>query len=370
GEPAFSYASLWRDNRFSGRDRIGDANQISLGLTNRWLEADGFERQVFSIGQSFYFKDREVQLRGIDYRTRTQAQSSESPVALLYQYRYNRDWRFTSTFNWDTDQRETRSGSAMWHYQPADNPRKILNIGYRYRNETMRFDRETGLWTTNPDYDTPGTDNYIANYYITDGHDISFMWPSSNQWSPIGRWQRDYGRNRTVDPFGGFEYDSCCWKLRVINRYWIDYDETSLNPSRYDEPDRGIWLQSVFKGLGNVAGGSMGTLREESIKGYRQRESDAFEATRKTDRHVRGSADQHRPAGADGRAGPGGGHRRQRCHHGQSGGGTGQQRPRPAQSGRQPRAATDRRDPQAGNGPADPGKHSAADGSAGRHPDR
>ncbi|NLY58080.1 MAG: hypothetical protein GX071_06090, partial [Gammaproteobacteria bacterium] len=75
---------------------------------------------------------------------------------------------------------------------------------------------------------------------------------------------------------GGFEYDSCCWKLRVINRYWIDYDEASLNPRLNDEPDRGIFLQIVFKGLGNVTGGSMETLLEESINGYRQRESNAF----------------------------------------------------------------------------------------------
>ena len=275
-EPAFGYASLWRENRFAGKDRIGDANQISLGLTNRWLETNGFERQRFSIGQSFYFRDRKVQLRGIDYRDRDNAQSSESPLALVYQYRFNRDWRFTSSFNWDTDQSETRSGSAMWHYQPEDNPRKILNIGYRYRNDTMRFDRETGQWTTNPDYGVPGTSNYVRNYYKTDHHDMSFMWPVSPQWSLIGRWQRDYGRNRTVEAFGGFEYDSCCWKLRVINRYWIDYDERSLNPNRNDEPDRGIFLQIVFKGLGNVAGGGVDALLEESINGYRERENNAF----------------------------------------------------------------------------------------------
>src|SRR5690554_5867038 len=276
GEPAFSYASLWRDNRFSGRDRIGDANQISLGLTNRWIDSRGVERQTFSIGQAYYFRDREVQLRGIDYRQRREAQSSQSPVALVYQYRYNQDWRFSSTINWDTDQRETRSGSAMWHYQPEDDPRKILNVGYRYRNETMRFDRNQGIWTTNPDFGEPGDPDYIANYYKTDQHDISFMWPVSNQWSLIGRWQRDYGRNRTVEAFGGFEYDSCCWKLRVINRYWIDYDETSLNPRLNDEPDRGIFLQLVFKGLGNIAGGGMETLLEDSITGYRERESNAF----------------------------------------------------------------------------------------------
>lgn len=38
GETTFSYSSLWRDNRFAGKDRIGDANQLSLGLTNRWIQ--------------------------------------------------------------------------------------------------------------------------------------------------------------------------------------------------------------------------------------------------------------------------------------------------------------------------------------------
>ena len=39
------------------------------------------------------------------------------------------------------------------------------------------------------------------------------------QWNVIARWQHDYARNRTWKPSGGFEYDSCCWKLRLINRY-------------------------------------------------------------------------------------------------------------------------------------------------------
>src|SRR5699024_2699166 len=60
GEAQFSYASLFRDNRFSGRDRIGDTNQISLGLTNRWLEDSGFERQRISVGQAYYLSDRKV----------------------------------------------------------------------------------------------------------------------------------------------------------------------------------------------------------------------------------------------------------------------------------------------------------------------
>jgi len=276
GESSFSYSSLWRENRFSGKDRIGDANQVSLGVTSRWVEPSGFERQRLSIGQALYFEDRKVQLRGIDYRTRDSATADVSPYALEYMYRYNRDWRFTSTFNWDPDSHSTRSGSAMWHYQPADNPGKIVNVGYRYRNDTMRFDQATGEWTYGADYGTPGTPEYIKDYYKINQHDFSVIWPIVPQWSVIARWQHDYSRSRTLEAFGGFEYDNCCWKLRLINRYWIDYDETSLNPDRNDEPDNGIFLQIVLKGLGGVVGNATETFLDEGIQGYREREDQAF----------------------------------------------------------------------------------------------
>lgn len=64
-EPSFSYDSLWRENRFTGKDRIGDANQLSLGVTSRFIEENGFERASISAGQIYYFRDRRVQLPGL-----------------------------------------------------------------------------------------------------------------------------------------------------------------------------------------------------------------------------------------------------------------------------------------------------------------
>lgn len=277
GESSFSYSSLWRENRFSGKDRIGDENKLSLGVTNRWIEPNGFERQRFSIGQAFYFEDRQVQMPGIDYRTRTDATSSASPYALEYLYRFNRDWRFSSDFNWDPDSHSTRSGSAMFHYQPEDNPNKVVNAGYRYRDDSVRYDQASGNWVVGDgDYGVPGTANYIEDYYKISQHDFSVIWPIVPQWSVISRWQYDYGRDRTLEAFAGFEYDSCCWKLRLINRYWIDYDEVSLNPSLNDEADRGIFLQIVLKGLGGVVGNKVETFLDEGIQGYREREDKAF----------------------------------------------------------------------------------------------
>ncbi len=276
-ENTFNYSSLFRDNRFSGNDRIGDENKLSLGVTNRWVEENGFERQRLSVGQALYFKDRKVQLPGIDYSTRDDSLSDVSPYALEYEFRFNRDWRFSSDYNWDPDSRSPRSGSAMFHYQPEDNVNKVVNLGYRYRNDLIRYDEATGTWKVGGgDYGTPGDPNYIKDYYKIQQHDFSVMWPIVPQWTAIARWQHDYNRNRTLEAFGGFEYDNCCWKLRLINRYWIDYDDFSQATPQNEKGDHGVFLQIVLKGLGGVVGNKVESFLDQGIQGYRTREDQAY----------------------------------------------------------------------------------------------
>ncbi|TNF85046.1 LPS-assembly protein LptD [Pseudomonas sp. ICMP22404] len=276
-ESTFSYSSLFRDNRFTGSDRVGDENKLSLGVTNRWIEENGFERQRISVGQAFYFKDREVQLPGIDFKTREDAHSSVSPYALEYEYRWNRDWRTTADYNWDPDTHSPRSGSAMFHYQPEDNPNKVINAGYRYRNDLVRYDQTTGRWQVGGgDYGTPGTPGYVKDYYKIKQHDFSVIWPIVPQWNAISRWQYDYNRNRTLEAFGGFEYDNCCWKLRLINRYWVSYDEFSQEAPQNEKGDHGVFLQIVLKGLGGLTGAKVESFLDKGIQGYREREDQAF----------------------------------------------------------------------------------------------
>ncbi|MGO4001110.1 LPS-assembly protein LptD [Pseudomonas fluorescens] len=275
-EYTFNYASLFRDNRFSGSDRVGDENKLSLGVTNRWIEDNGFERQRISVGQAMYFKDREVQLPGIDAKDRKDAQANVSPYALEYEYRWNRDWRTTADYNWDPDSHSPRSGSAMFHYQPEDNPNKVINAGYRYRNDQVIYNQNTGKWQFGGDYGTPGQPGYVKDYYKIQQHDFSVIWPVVPQWNAISRWQYDYNRNRTLEAFGGFEYDNCCWKLRLINRYWVSYDEFSQEAPQNEKGDHGIFLQIVLKGLGGVVGTKVESFLDKGIQGYREREDQAF----------------------------------------------------------------------------------------------
>ncbi|MBD8562320.1 LPS-assembly protein LptD [Pseudomonas fluorescens] len=275
-ENSFSYSSLFRDNRFSGSDRIGDENKLSFGLTSRWIEENGFERQRASIGQAMYFKDREVQLPGVDAKTRDDAHSNVSPVALEYEFRFNRDWRATADYNWDTETHSPRSGSAMFHYQPEDNPNKVVNLGYRYRNDQVVYNQLTGKWQFGGDFGQEGDKDFVKDYYKIQQHDFSMMWPIVPQWNLITRWQYDYARNRTLEAFGGFEYDNCCWKLRVINRYWVSNDEYTQIAPQNEKGDHGLFFQIVLKGLGGLTGAKVESFLDKGIEGYREREDKAF----------------------------------------------------------------------------------------------
>lgn len=63
----FDYTRLFRESRFTNVDRINDANQISAGITTRFLESsNGAEKLTASIGQIFYFEDRRVTLKTTD----------------------------------------------------------------------------------------------------------------------------------------------------------------------------------------------------------------------------------------------------------------------------------------------------------------
>ncbi|MDT3722311.1 LPS-assembly protein LptD [Pseudomonas oryzihabitans] len=264
GEYTFSYSSLWRDNRFTGADRMGDANQIALGATSRFIEPNGFERANVSFGELFYFRDREVQLPGLENELPDDATTSRSPYALAGMYRFNRDWRVNGEYNWDPVLHHTDSGSVMFHYQPETEPGKVLNVGYRYRDNVRVYDPNLGRFT------------YNSDDYKIDQHDISFIWPIVPQWSAIARWQFDYNKSRTLEAFGGFEYDNCCWKLRLISRYWLKSEDDVYYTSQSSQADRGVFLQIVLKGLGNVFGGKTEGFLDRGIQGYREREDQAM----------------------------------------------------------------------------------------------
>src|SRR5690554_8137010 len=102
---------------------------------------------------------------------------------------------------WDPDTHRTRSGSTMFHYQPQDNLNKIVNFGYRYRNDGNDYNFTAGRWETGSADYTDGSGRVYKDFYKIEETDTSIMWPVVPQGNVIQAWQDDYNRNSTREAF-------------------------------------------------------------------------------------------------------------------------------------------------------------------------
>jgi LPS-assembly protein len=67
-------------------------------------------------------------------------------------------------------------------------------------------------------------------------------------------------RDRTsIDRFAGFEYGSCCWRIRLVGRHYVS--------NRTGESDTAVMLQLELKGLSSVGSSDDAFLRR-GIRGY------------------------------------------------------------------------------------------------------
>ena len=228
-EPDFSFAQLFRDNRFNGADRMADANQLTTALTTRIIDDEnGNERFSASIGQIHYYDDREVFLPGGEIETQ-----SSSDIAAEFVIR-DQHWSYRLSALQNTRTNEIDKGSFLYHYQRDD--RRIFNLGYRYRRDDVEAD-------------------------TIDQSDISFKWPISDHWSVLGRWNYSLTDEQDLESIAGFEYNSCCWAFRVIGRGHLTQDENNE-----DVFDRSIIFTLVLKGFGST--GRANKELERAILGF------------------------------------------------------------------------------------------------------
>jgi LPS-assembly protein len=228
----FSFAQLFRDNRFSGADRIGDANQLTLALTSRFLNTEsGRQTLSASIGQILYFDEQEVTLPDESF-----VEDDTSDLAGELALNLGNRWTASTTTLWDPDDDEVDLGAARVRYFGGNN--RILNLAYRFRRAEP---------------DIPALDEDLQQT------DVAFAWPLGAHWNVVGRWNYDLEARRDLELLAGFEYGSCCYKLRVVARRFIIGDEAEYNNS--------IEVQLVLKGLAQL-GSPLGDILQRGILGY------------------------------------------------------------------------------------------------------
>lgn len=238
-----TFDQLFTYNRFSGLDRIGDANQISAGISTRFIdEQSGFEKIRAGIGEIFYFKRRKVTLCNdsscIDNPDTRDNYYNQSPIAGLLKYNLTPYWSLSSDTLLRLKKWKFNNETITVHYQ--QDRQRIMNFSYTFVR----------------------TKSNAENLSQTA---VSFAWPIVRDWRGVTQWTQNWNHFSLQNILFGLQYDSCCWAVRFV----AGRGSTSINFNKTPQYDNAFYMQFALKGLGEIGSADPSQLLNNSIVGYK-----------------------------------------------------------------------------------------------------
>jgi len=222
--PDFNLIQLFRKYQFVGPDRISDTDQLSFGVTTRLIDGNtGRERLSATLGQTRYLSPQRVSLPD-----QAPNESSASDYVAEVAMNLSTAWALNVGYQWNSETDSTARAETRFEYRPQAD--RLFGLGYRYRRGLL----EQG--------------------------DLSLVWPVSERWRLIGRYSYSLLESEPLEQFVGWEYEACCWSLRVIGRQYVS--------RRTGETDSAISIQLELKGLSGGAR-SPEEFLDRGILGYR-----------------------------------------------------------------------------------------------------
>ena len=240
----FTYQQLFRDTRFTGHDRLGDADQLAIGVSSRFIDNNlGREFLSFSLGQLYYFEEGRVQLPGDPER-----KSSNSDIASQLRWSPSNRHSVNADLLYDARQGTLNQSNLRYHRRNDDG--SVINLGYSIRREGNQFG---------------GLENDVRQV------DASIAMPLNNQWKLFAKTQYDLEDNRSVENLIGAEYQNCCWLTRIVYQQALEPDDNSRSNTSDTETNSAILVEFQLKGLGGL-GTAVTSVLKESILGYQSNE--------------------------------------------------------------------------------------------------
>ncbi|MGY5451961.1 LPS assembly protein LptD [Agarivorans sp. MS3-6] len=229
------YYGLFRDQRYSGLDRIADANQITLGVNSRFLSPSNQETLRLSLGQIIYIEPSRTTLSP----NSESSTSSSSALAFEVDANIRQDWYGHVGLQIDTLESELNKANAAIEWRPE--AQKLIQLNYRYSlaDESMVSDI-----------------NQVGS---------KVAWPIHSKVSAVASYYRDMILDRSIESYLGLQYNSCCWGIRLTYQRGLKstYVDDSSGIDRVGEFDSSLRLDFEIKGLG----GSDTSSREEMLEG-------------------------------------------------------------------------------------------------------
>ena len=204
----FGFSQLFHYNRFTGADRQSDANQLTLALTTRSINQNsGHELWSLSFGQIVYFENQRV-------------------MPALSEPLDDNASPFIAEFVLHPTKQLSSRISTQWDWKNSEIDVAILGVTHRAANG-----RRMGA-------------EYRFRRDSLDQFDIRYYQPINERWKVLARVNYSLQDSDLLAAEAGFEYDSCCWALRVVAKRFLRNREGDTRDA--------IYVQLLLKGLTNI----------------------------------------------------------------------------------------------------------------------
>jgi len=218
----FSAVQMFQENRFSSFDRLGDSRHLAIGITNRVISRkDGGEYMRVHIGQIKYFGSRRVNISGdaVD-------ESDTSDLVVDGSAKLGR-LNISADVQWDQNHYNTIKSRYRLLYPRG--PKQFISLSYLDQQDAEQAD-------------------------------AAILWPVHRQWQFAGLYRYSLTDSEPTEWLAGFQFESCCFTIRVAQRRYIKNIEEDVKLS---------WLLELeLKGLVSV-GGSIADLLLRDTGGIR-----------------------------------------------------------------------------------------------------
>ena len=238
GRPDPNFVALFRANRYVGFDRVGEANNLTLGLTTRMLQAStGQQYLSATLGQSLQLARQRLSVTLPGEIPDTAKRSDLIATTDLAAYR---NWNLHYDLAWNPQHSETEKSLLSLQYRPSGV--EVINVGYRFARGSV-------------------TQASVAQA------EASAAWPIARRWDLYGREVYSFLARGTLESFAGLQYRENCWGIRFVLRNAVSNRLGAAPGNQIGARATSWFLQLELKGLSNVGSGADAFL-QGSIQGY------------------------------------------------------------------------------------------------------
>ncbi len=203
GVQGFSFGRIFSENKYSGNDRINDANRVTMALTSRLIdENNGVERFRIAVAKQVHLSKPRIGVVANPKRNSDILVSLKGKITPALSAKHE--------MQIDQSKGHTDVMRSLVSYQPEIG--KVLNLGYRY------------------------TRGVLAQY------DISGQWPITKRLRVVARKNYSLRNTRDISELMGIEYNACCWTARFVAQK-IRTSSTRTNTTFFLQLELGGLLQ-------------------------------------------------------------------------------------------------------------------------------